>query len=209
MTAEASSLPPLRPTAAVWLDGLREFVGEQRRRQPPAASLARLRPPPTADELLLEQDLIATHLRHWLGNLPQLFADTPRLNSDLPAVVITTSPAGLVAETILQAEPALAAIWPACCCVTEFEYRFWCRQQPDADYSLHVNHWAWAKTRVPAARAAEFAAFPLADGERYWLFRHGLAGWGPADHHSCQLYRSDGRSLSLLEPAFREGVAGL
>ena len=79
----------------------------------------------------------------------------------------------------------------------------------DAEHQLHINHWAWIKTRVPAARAREFAAYPPPAGGRHWLFRHGLAGLGNADHHSCRLYAWDGKATHLLAESFREGVRGL
>jgi hypothetical protein len=209
MTVADRDLPPLAPAAIRWLRGLQAAVGKERTRRPPEASLMRLRPPPTAAELDCEQELISNYLRQQLGKVVQFVNNSTRFRSGFPAIVITTSPAGLRAEKALRTDAACSSVWQACCCVTEFEYRFWCRQQPDADYRLHVNVWAWAKTRVPAARAAEFAAFPVAEGERHWLFRHGLAGCGRADHHSSMLYRSDGHSLGLLQADFREGVSGL
>ncbi|NBS33438.1 MAG: hypothetical protein EBS83_11725, partial [Planctomycetia bacterium] len=72
-----------------------------------------------------------------------------------------------------------------------------------------INHWAWLKTQVPVARAREFVAYPLPAGSRHWLFRHGLAGLGAADHHSCRLYAWDGEAAHLLTESFREGVQGL
>lgn len=211
MTVAHRDLPLPNPAALLWLDGLRTAVRSERTRRPPEVGLARFNPPPTARELDCEQELIAEHLRCWLQNGWQLVTNSPQFGGGLPVIVITTSIAGLRVEKQLQSEtgPTFGRFWQTSCFVTEFEYRLWCRQRPDAGFQLHINHWAWAKTRVPAARNPEFAAFPIPDGDRYWLFRHGLAGCGHSDHHSCRLYRSDGQSLELLEANFREGVAGL
>lgn len=209
MSNAAEFFPSLTPAAAVWLDGLRSYVREERTRRTPEARLARLRPPVTTTELELEQELIYQYFKNRLGGVPRLVAGSNRFGSGFPAIVITTSPAGLLAEQRLYAEPALAGLRQISCWVTEVEYRFWCHQQPDPDCSRHVNHWAWVKTRVPVERAAEFVAYPIEKHERYWLFRNGVAGCGPADHYSCQLFRSDGQAVVLLEQDFREGVTGL
>ena len=209
MSQLPSALPPLSAAAAEWLAGLRQFVVEQRRQRPPEKQPSPLRPPPTAAESATEEQLIAEHLRHWLTTLPQLIAEGWQPNASRPAIAITTSVAGLRAVAGLATEPALAAVLSGCCAVTETEYRFWCKQQPDPDWAVHWNGWAWIKTRVPAARAAEFAAYPLAAGSRHWLFRHGLAAGGPVAHHSCRLYCWDGQSATLLADSFREGVTGL
>lgn len=195
-----TAMPPLPPASAAWLAGLRAFVAQQRN-QPSRSQ----RPPPPPAELAAEADLIAAHLRDWLTKLPQLLARHDRR----PAIAITTSPAGLAAIDRLAADPAFMSLLAGCCGVTESEYRFWCKEQPDPDHAVHANHWAWMKTQVPAARAAEFAAYPLPAGSRHWLFRHGLAGLGLADHHSCRLYAWNGRTATLLAEQFREGVKGL
>ncbi|MGA1618888.1 MAG: hypothetical protein ACO37F_10290 [Pirellulales bacterium] len=194
----------LPPPAADWLAGLRAFVAQQR--QQPRPSQRRL--PPTF-ELAAEAELIAAHLRGWLPELPQLLAAQGRSGGSRPAIAITTSIAGLqAAETIVE-DPQLQDVLAGCCFVTESEYRFWCKERPDANYQLHINHWAWLKTQVPVARAREFVAYPLPAGSRHWLFRHGLAGLGAADHHSCRLYAWDGEAAHLLTESFREGVQGL
>ncbi len=209
MTQLPSALPPLSAAAADWLAGLRAFAAEQRGQRPLEKQPSPLRPPPTAAESAAEEQLIAKHLRHWLTTLPQLIAEGRLPNVSSPAIAITTSVAGLGAVAGLAAEPALAAALSSCCAVTETEYRFWCKQQPDPDCAVHWNYWAWIKIRVPAARAAEFAAFPLAAGSRHWLFRHGLAAPGPVAHHSCRLYCWDGQTATLQADSFREGVTGL
>jgi len=191
--------------AADWLAGLRAFA--MRQRQQPARSWQR--PSPPAVEQAAEAELIAAHLRGWLSELPQLLSRHGRTAARQPAIAITTSVAGLAAVARLAADSALADVLAGCCAVTESEYRFWCKAQPDAEHALHINHWAWIKTRVPAARAAEFAAHPLPAGSRYWLFRHGIAGLGAGDHHSCRLYAWDGSATRLLAESFREGVQGL
>jgi len=202
------SLPPapstLPPPAADWLAGLRAFAAQQR--QQPRSSR---RPPPPAGELAAEAELIAAHLRNWLPQVPKLLAAQGRAGNRRPAIAITTSVAGLQAAETIAEEPRLQEVLAGCCFVTESEYRFWCKERPDANHQLHVNHWAWVKTRVPAARAGEFAAYPLPAGSRHWLFRHGLAGLGNADHHSCRVYAWDGEATHLLAASFREGVQGL
>ena len=190
--------------AADWLAGLRGFAARQR--QQPSRSQ---RPIPPAVEQKAEAELIAAHLRAWLIGLPQLLERHSRAGGRQPAIAITTSTAGLTAVERLSAESQLASLLAGCCAVTESEYRFWCKEQPDPAYALHMNHWAWVKTRVPATRAAEFADYPLPAGNRHWLFRHGLAGLGAGDHHSCRLYSWDGTATSLLAESFREGVQGL
>ena len=191
-------------TAADWLAGLRSFAARQRQ-QP----LRSQRPIPPAVEQKTEAELNAAHLRAWLIGLPQLLERHSRAGDRQPAIAITTSTAGLAAVESLSAEPQQARILAGCCAVTESEYRFWCKEQPDPAYALHINHWAWVKTRVPAARAVEFADYPLPAGSRHWLFRHGLVGLGAGDHHSCRLYAWDGAATSLLAESFREGVQGL
>lgn len=191
-------------SAADWLAGLRGFAARQRL-QPSRSQ----RPIPPAVEQKAEAELIAAHLRAWLMRLPQLLERYSRTGARQPAIAITTSAAGIAAVERLAAEPQLASILAGCCAVTESEYRFWCKEQPDPTYALHLNHWAWVKTRVPAARAAEFAGYPLPAGSHHWLFRHGLAGLGAGDHHSCRLYAWDGTATSLLAESFREGVQGL
>jgi len=196
--------PPLPLPAADWLAGLRAFV-KARRRQP--RPLQRRLPP--AAELDAEAGLIAAHLRSWLPELPHLLGQQGRTGNKRPAVAVTTSAAGLQAAATLADEPQLRHLLNDCYFVTETEYRFWCKERPDAEHQLHINHWAWIKTRVPAARAREFAAYPPPAGGRHWLFRHGLAGLGNADHHSCRLYAWDGKATHLLAESFREGVRGL
>ena len=209
MSQLPSALPPLSAAAADWLAGLRAFAAEQRGQRPPEKHPSLLHPPQAAAERAAEEQLIAEHLRHWLTALPQVFPLRQQPDAPAPAIAITTSVAGLRAVADLAGEQTLAAVLSACCAVTESEYRFWCKQQPDPDFAVHWNHWAWIKTRVPAARVAEFARYPIAAGSRHWLFRHGLAARGPVAHHSCRLYCWDGQEATLLADTFREGVTGL
>jgi len=92
--------------------------------------------------------------------------------------------------------------------VSELAYRLWSSQHPDPDHRLHVNLWSWVKTHVPPQRDAEFAAYPLRPGERYWLHRAGLAGAGTADHRVCHLWKFDGTRPTLLAAAITERTAG-
>ncbi len=206
MMSSQPDSPALPPAAADWLAGLRAFITQRRHR---SASRSAQQPPPPAAELAAEAELIAAHLRDWLPPLPPLLAGQGRTGDRQPAIAITTSLAGLQAATKIAAEPQFRELLASCCFVTESEYRFWCKERPDADHRLHINHWAWIKTCVPAARAEEFIAYPLPTGSRHWLFRHGLAGLGSADHHSCSLHAWDGRATRLLAESFREGVRGL
>jgi hypothetical protein len=201
LSRASTQLPPL---AADWLTGLRAFV--ETGRQQPRPSQRRI-PPPA--ESAAETELIVAHLRSWLQQLPQLLATQCRTGNSRPAVAITTSTAGLCAAETIAKEPQLRDVLADCCFVTESEYRFWCKERPDANYQLHINHWAWIKTHVPAARAKEFAAYPISADSRHWLLRHGVAGLGDADHHSCRLYAWDGADTRLLAESFREGVGGL
>lgn len=209
MNSGPDSMLKLSAVAAGWLAGLREFIARQREQQHLEKRSSHLRPVPTSAERVMEERLIAEHLRGWLPTLPDLMAERRQANDAAPAIVITTSLAGLQAVAGLAGEPALAALLTNCCAVTEVEYRFWCKEQPDPEFAAHWNHWAWIKTHIPEARASEFAAYPLPVGSRHWLFRHGLAANSPVAGHSCRLYRWDGQAATLLTDSFREGVKGL
>ncbi|MFM7108489.1 MAG: hypothetical protein ACKOZU_07815 [Planctomycetaceae bacterium] len=189
-----------------WLDGLRSATEALRAVGPPAAS-----DDPAA--LAAERMIHAADLAAWLDATPALLearrafaASTGHAADADPAIVITTSPAGVaVAEEILRrCDPLARDVLPRAACVNEREYRAWCMRHPDHDHRLHVIHWSWLKTRVPPQRDAEFARHPLRDGERYWLHRTGTEGAGAADLWATHLWKFDGRHASLLEAFVRE-----
>jgi hypothetical protein len=129
-----------------------------------------------------------------------------------PALVLTTSPAGIAAVTDLltPAGDLSTILGDRVIAVTEREYRLWCIRRPDEGYRQHVNLWNWVKTRVPPQRWAEFAPHALAEGEAFWLHREGVAGAGGLDRRGCRLWKWNGRHVTLLEAFVSErGVSGL
>ena len=127
-------------------------------------------------------------------------------NGIRPAVVITTTPAGIRACKILAEETEFGAVFEYCCYLTEYEYRYWCKEEPDPNLQFHVNYWAWIKTSVPSTRMHEFRNYPLPEDNQYWLLRHGLNGLGKDDYADCQVLGWDGTTTTLLAEHFREGV---
>jgi hypothetical protein len=194
----------MRPDTRAWLEGLRDFVTEQRRTKP----LAQLIDPA---HRAAERSMLASHFVSWLDDLTELLAarqaTVPGADPD-PAIVLTTSAVGIEAATDLWTggHPLAMALEPAVAAVTELEYRLWCMRSPDEEHRLHVNHWNWIKTRVPPQRAGEFARHPLGPGECYWLHRTGTAGAGRGDRRDCHLWKWNGRHASLLEARIREAA---
>lgn len=197
----------MSPDTEAWLAGVREFVATRRRTHPvvpPAGSSAAVE---------AERGLLRTDLGRRLTTLDALLrwrsvGVRAGLDPD-PAVLITTSFAGLAAAADILATDAVAGvdvrrIVP----LTELEYRLWCMRAPDEFFARHLTVWSWIKTRVPPARHREFVRHPLAAGEAYWLHRTGIAGAGAADTRECQLWKWDGRRATLLEPAVRERAVG-
>lgn len=202
----------MSPATREWLAGLRGFAAEQRRQPHRPAS------EPDGDELAAEAAIIGTHLTTCLGGLDELLearSDHDRTRGSAmrdaadPALVLTTSPAGLVsAGRILEHGGDLARlVGERLAVVTEPEYRLWCIRSPDEAHRHHVNLWSWVKTAVPPQRWPEFAAHPLASGEHYWLHRTGISGAGTADRRDCHLWKWNGRHAALLQPFVRETVA--
>jgi hypothetical protein len=192
----------VQPRTHDWLDGLRDW-----------AAAERLRRPRPADWLPAERAVLAAALVTWLDTeAPARLAERAAAGAGDPdpAVVITTSPAGLAAaEEILGRADPLCEQWRArSACVTEREYRLWCIRHADPDHLLHVNHWSWIKTRVPEERWPAFARWPLGPGEAYWLHRTGTSGAGP-ERRLCSLWKWNGTAAVLLAPAIDEGVSGL
>jgi hypothetical protein len=154
--------------------------------------------------------ILGAHLALWIVNdlLPLLeerrASSVPEADAS-PAIVITTSPVGLdvVAETFARDEPLRASVREQIVAVTEREYRDWTKANTDPDHLLHLNHWSWVKTSVPAARHGEFTAHPLALGETYWLHRTGTTGCG-AERRFCHLWKWNGTAATLLQPFVAE-----
>lgn len=192
------------PATHAWLDGFRASLEAGRRDPMPAAD-------PTA--AAAERMILAAHFVTWLDGLPALDearCDFAAMYPDAdphPAVVVTTSPVGIPAlEEILDAAiPIAREVRPRIVPATEKDYRSWCMRHPDDRHLLHVNHWSWVKTRVPAQRDAEFAAHPRRDGEAYWLHRVGTAGAGRLDGRATHLWKFTGRQAVLLAPFIVEG----
>lgn len=187
----------MHPTTRDWLAGLRAFVEEHRQRKPLAT-----RPEPST-AWNAERAILAASLTTSLGELEQVRA-ARRMLAGLdpdPAIVVTTSTAGIEATTdLLRTVPELAAVaGDRVAPVTELEYRLWCIRHSDVQHRLHANLWSWIKTRVPEQRHAEFTRHPLGEGECYWLHRSGLAGAPPLDRRACHLWKWNGRHAALLE----------
>ena len=196
-----------------WLAGLRDHVEETRRTAEPAGPAGRA--PPSPAEVAAERMILATSLVMWLENeWPTLLAARwealpPGADPD-PAIVLTTSPVGisLVGDTLARAEPLMASLRGQVVAVTEREYRDWRKAHSDPDHLLHVNHWSWVKTAVPEARRHEFATYPLAAGEAFWLHRTGTAGCG-VERRFCHLWKWNGQAASLSQPFIAERVRRL
>jgi len=184
-----------------WLAGLRQHVDDDRRRPGPAGPTGIHTMP--AAQRAAERAILAAHLTLWIDS--ELLPD-----GDQRAIVVTTSPVGIeVAADILgRDDPLTQRVSDRLVAVTEAEYRSWTKLHPDSDRELHMNHWNWIKTSVPAARWREFAAFPLGPGEHYWLHRTGTTGSGPEQRH-CHLWKWNGTAASLLKPFVTENVRRL
>jgi len=188
-----------------WLEGLRA-----------AATAARQRPPrgprPSAACVAAERAVLAADFVTWIdGELPGLLAERAAARArghegeagadPEPAIVLMTSPVGLVAaaDVLSRRDPLLDQWRPRLAVVTEVEYRAWCMRHPDDGYRHHVLHWNWLKTRVPPQRWPAFAAWPLREGECYWLHRLGTAD-GMREHRACHLWKWNGLTSSLVAP---------
>lgn len=197
----------MQPATHAWLDGLRASAAALRGASPPP-------PVPDPAAAAAERMILAAHLATWLDAAPRML-DARRLAPGAtaadpdPAIVLTTSPAGIVLaeELLARGDPVARMLAPRTACVTEREYRRWCMRHPDEHNRLHVNHWSWIKTDVPPRRDAEFARHPRGPEDRYWLHRTGTAGAGAADGRATHLWRFDGRHAALLEAGVVEGVA--
>jgi hypothetical protein len=181
-----------------WLDGLREFVAEHRRARP-------LPEPAAADpSWAAERAILGAALAPRIADLEALrTARSALAGADPdPAIVLTTSPAGIAAaEAMIATSPDLAALaGDRVVAVIELEYRRYCMRHPDDAHHHHLTLWNWVKTRVPERRQAEFARHRLGTGESYWLHREGVAGAGRLDRRASHLWKWNGRHAALLEP---------
>ena len=143
--------------------------------------------------------------RGWAGSRSILASDG-RWDGIRPAVVITTTPVGMRACENLLGERELATLFESCCHLTEYEYRYWCKEEPDTKFQFHINYWAWIKTSIPSVRMHEFRMYPIPKNNKYWLLRHGVNGLGEHDYADCQVHSWNGESTKLLAEHFHEGV---
>ena len=198
----------MRPVTREWLAGLRQRVAASRRGPGPAGPAGVSLPPAAA--VAAERMILGAHLALWIDNdlLPLLEERRASCGPEAdpsPAIVITTSPVGInvVDETFARDEPLRASVREQIVAVTEREYRDWTKANPDPNHLLHLNHWSWVKTSVPAARHGEFTAHPLAAGEAFWLHRTGTTGCG-AERRFCHLWKWNGTAATLLQPFVAE-----
>jgi len=189
-----------------WLARLQQFVATERQKARPKPKLSRQRIEPTENARVAERQLLEHHIGSWLACLDELLVGVNRWQAKLPAVVITTNPVGITACNNLALNESLHDALLRCCCLTENEYRYWCKKEPDVQFESHINYWAWIKTSVPAVRAKEFYKFPIAKGSAYWLLRHGVSGLGEYDFFDCKVFEWDGMKPTLLTEHFRESV---
>lgn len=189
-----------------WLDGLREFVRTERIAKPPRPTATS--PAAAAAERSIIGGSLASRLAE-LDALREARRSLPAGDLD-PAIVITTSAAGIAATgELLASVPDLEALArDRVEAVTELEYRLWCIRSPDDGYIRHVNLWNWIKTSVPTQRHAEFAAYPLGPEECYWLHREGCAGAAALDRRGCHLWKWNGRHAALLRAFIAERSVG-
>lgn len=192
-------------TPHAWLEGLRGFALEHRLRRPlPEAT--------PGGQWVAERSILGSAVATRLAGIESIREARRSAAAGFaadPAVVLTTSAAGIAAATaVLESAADLAAlVGDRLVAVTELEYRLWCIRSPDDAHRLHVNLWSWIKTRVPRQRLAEFARHPLAPGESYWLHRTGIAGAGPLDRRDCHLWKWNGRHAVLLQAFVTERAA--
>ena len=152
------NLPRMTTQADVdaWIGRLHCFlVGERKKKRPQDKKKS---PPNTrsACSRAAEEKLLETTIGHWLAGLEQRLGNAPRWNGIRPAVVITTTPAGIRACKILAEETEFGAVFEYSCYLTEYEYRYWCKEEPDPNLQFHVNYWAWIKTSVPPLGCMSF-----------------------------------------------------
>lgn len=186
----------MTPTAARWLEGLRDFVARYRAGRPVL--------PGTTPAQLGQRPILATHLATWIDSAGVAIPSTH-------AIVLTTSDIGIVVaeEFLSRREPLIESVRLRILPVREIEYRLWTKDHPDPDRLLHVNHWSWIKAPVPHQRHAEFCAWPVQPGEDYWLHRTGTSGPGSSECRHGHLWKWNGSHATLLKPFIQERVESL
>ena len=198
--------PVTQSDVDAWMARLRCFLAGERRKMRPQGKKTSPPKNQSAYSRAAEEKLIRTTIGGWLAGLEQRLVNAPRWNEIRPAVVITTTPAGIRACKTLTEESEFRAVFGYCCYLTEYEYRYWCKEEPDLNSRFHINYWAWVKTSVPSTRMHEFRNYPISEDNQYWLLRHGLNGLGEDDYAECQVFEWDGTTTRLLADHFREGV---
>lgn len=201
-----TSTPMTQRDIDTWLVRLRRFLSRSRKKIRPLGKKSPARPRQPAQAQDAEEKLLQNQMRTWLGGLEQRLANERRWNGIRPAVVITTTPVGIRACESLAWESEFTTLFESCCYLTEYEYRYWCKEESDLKFQFHINYWAWIKTSVPSARMHEFRTYPIAEDSKYWLLRHGVNGSGEHDYADCQVFAWDGTSAKLLTKHFHEGV---
>lgn len=200
----------MTPETRDWLDGLRSHAAGLR-------PTGRLEDRPRA-EVSAERALLAASLATWIDTeLPGLLAaravESARPGHPAdgpvdpePAIVITTTGAGIAAATELldRDDPLMRMLRQRCACVTEMEYRRFCMRRPDDAFRLHMVHWSWMKTRVPRPWWPRFERWPLQPGERDWLHRTGTDGAG-MEQRASHLWKWTGTTAALLKAFVDEG----
>ena len=205
-TTEHHCTPSKQGDIDAWLATLRCFLSSSRKKIRPFGKKSTVLLKQTAQAKDAEEKLLKTQMRMWLGGLEQHLGSAGRWHGIRPAVVITTTPGGIRACESLVREPELATLFESCCYLTEYEYRYWCKEEPDIKFKFHINYWAWIKTSVPSVRMHEFRMYPIPKDNKYWLLRHGVNGLGEHDYADCQIHSWDGASTKLLAEHFHEGV---
>ena len=186
----------MTPSAARWLEGLRDFVATYRAGRPVVEA--------TTPEQVGQRPILATHLAMWIDGEAATLPTTH-------AIVVTTSDSGIAvaSEFFAREEPLISSLRPRILPVREIEYRLYTKDHPDLDRTLHVNHWSWIKAPVPPQRHAEFRQWPIQAGEAYWLHRTGTTGPGGAESRHAHLWKWNGSHAVLLRPFVEERVAAL
>jgi hypothetical protein len=201
-----SSSPITQSDVNAWLVRLRCFLAGERKKMRPQGKKASPRNQRSACSLAAEEKLLEVTIRCWLAGLEQRLGNASRWNAVRPAVVMTTTPVGIRACEVLAEESKFKSVFEYCCYLTEYEYRYWCKEEADLNFRFHINYWAWMKTSVPSTRMHEFCNYPIPEDNQYWLLRHGLNGLGEDDYADCSVFGWDGTSTRLLAEHFHEGV---
>ncbi len=186
----------MNPTAARWLEGLRDFVARYRDSRPVLAA--------ATPEQRGQWPILATHLATWIDGEAATLPVTH-------AIPVTTSDIGVavIEQFLTRPAPLIASLAPRIVPIREIEYRLYTKDHSDPDRAFHLNHWSWIKSPVPQQRHAEFHAWPIQAGEAYWLHRTGTSGPGEAESRHAHLWKWTGSHAVLLKPFIQERVEAL